>query len=259
MPAHGADFKRPLVFSTSHQLRARLFVGWPRLGFSNNKLVYKGPLPVSCYCGRAHSPMIGTTDSADFLTATSCALGSKFWDLFIMDDTLEARSDSLRDGGQTGLAPLAAVGIDPLLSVSLASCIGSRPVSEAWKAGNLTKSMLSDVPGIYNIHSYFSAPLPSSSWSSLRSSFFSLWKVTLVSGLIDPLRSTTGSSSPPILSSPSFLPTGTSSFSPVVTGAPYGSLNARFVGFSVSLLFNNNFPLVFHKRPVGSNGSVGTV
>ena len=55
----GADFKRPLgVFSASHQLRARLFTGWPRLVSSNNKLVYKGPLTVSCYCGRAHSPMV---------------------------------------------------------------------------------------------------------------------------------------------------------------------------------------------------------
>ena len=38
----GSDFKRPLgVLSTSHQFRARLFTGWPRLEFSNNKLVYR--------------------------------------------------------------------------------------------------------------------------------------------------------------------------------------------------------------------------
>ena len=54
--------------------------------------------------------MIGTTDSADFLTATSCALGSKFLAFFVVDDTLEASSDSLRDGRKAELAPLAAVG-----------------------------------------------------------------------------------------------------------------------------------------------------
>ena len=204
-----ADFKRPLgVFSTSHQLRARLFTGWSRLLSSNNKLLYKGPLPVSCCCGRAHSPMIGTSDSADFLTATSCALGSKFWNLFIIEDTLEARSDSLRDGGQTDLAPLAAVGIDPLLSVSLASCISSRrPVYEAWKADNLTRSTTLDFPGTHNSHAYFSAPQASSLWSSHRSSLCLLWKVTLVSGSTEPLRSTTGSSSP-VIGTPTFLPTG---------------------------------------------------
>ena len=133
-----------------------------------------------------HSPLIGTSDSADFLTATSCALGSKFLDLFIIEDTLEARSDSLRDGGQTDLAPLAAVGIDPLLSVSLTSCIGSRrPVYEAWKAGNLTRSTTLNFPGTHNSHAYFYAPQASSLWSSHRSSLCLLWKVTLVSDLLN--------------------------------------------------------------------------
>ena len=126
--------------------------------------------------------MIGTTDFDDFLASTSCALGSKFWDLFIVDDTLETRSDSLRDGRKADLAPLTAVGIDSLLSVSLASCIDSRrSVYESWKAGNLSRSTTLAFPGTHNSHAYFSAPQASSLWSSHPSSLCSLWKVTLVS------------------------------------------------------------------------------
>ena len=73
--------------------------------------------------------MIGVTDSDDFLTSICSALGSEFWNLFVFDDTLH-----------TSL-PLTAVGIDPLLLASLASSVGS------WKTGNLTISLLADIPG----------------------------------------------------------------------------------------------------------------
>ena len=92
----------------------------------------KSPLPISCYCGRNHSPLIGVTETDDFQTSMSLALCSKFWDLCVFDDSPAARFNSLRNGRQTDLAPLTAVGTDPLLSVSLASGIGSlRPACEA--------------------------------------------------------------------------------------------------------------------------------
>ena len=60
----------------------------------------------------------------------------------------------------------------PQLSVSLAFGIGSlRSIYEAWKAGNLTKAMLTDIPGTGNIDAYFSAPKGFSLLSSPRSSF----------------------------------------------------------------------------------------
>ena len=60
----------------------------------------------------------------------------------MFDDSLEARLHSLRDGAQTDLAPLAAVGVDPLRSVSLASGVGSlRSLYDSWTAGNLTRDM----------------------------------------------------------------------------------------------------------------------
>ena len=110
----GADFKRPLgALSTSIHLRSRLSLGWPRLETLCDKLVC--PLPVACYCGRSHSPMIGTTDCDDFITSLFSTLGAKFWNLCVFDETLEARDTSLRDGATTDLAPLKLVGIDPLL------------------------------------------------------------------------------------------------------------------------------------------------
>ena len=85
---------------------------WPRLETLHDRLVYKGPLPVACYCGRSHSPMIGTTDSDDFITSLFSSLGTKFWNHCVFDETLEARDTSLRDGATTDLAPLKLVGID---------------------------------------------------------------------------------------------------------------------------------------------------
>ena len=174
----GADYKRPLgFFTTSLHLRSRLSLGWPHLENHHGNLRYKGNLPISCYCGRNHSPLIGITDTDEFQTSTSVALGPKFWDLCVFDHSLETRFNSLGDGGQSDLAPLAAVGIDPLLSVSLASGIGSlRPAYKAWKAGALTQSMLADIPGCDGCNRYFSeaASLHFSLSSSPRSKLCSL-------------------------------------------------------------------------------------
>ena len=157
----GADYKRRLRFlTTSLHLRSRLSLGWPHLKYHHGRLIFRGPLPISRYCGRKHSPLIGITDTDEFQTSTSVALGPKFWDLCVFDHSLETRFNSIRDGGRTDLAPLAAVGIDPLLSVSLASGIGSlRPAHEAWKAGTLTQSMLTDIPGCDSYYKYSSVPV----------------------------------------------------------------------------------------------------
>ena len=122
--------------------------------------------------------MIGLTDTDDFRTSTSVGLGPQFCDPCVLDHSLGARIHSLRDGGQTDLAPLAAVGVDPLLSVSLASGIGSlRPVYETWKAGTLTQSMLTDIPGCDSYYKYSSVPVAAcfSLSSSPRSNLSSLW------------------------------------------------------------------------------------
>ena len=174
----GADYKLPLaILSTSLPLQAPLSLGWPHLKFYHGKLSYRGPLPISCYCGRKHSSLIGLTDTEDFRTSTAVALGPQFWDLRVADHSFGAGLHSLGDGGQTDLAPLAAAGIDPMLSVSLASGIGSlRPVYEAWKAGTLTQSMHTDIRGCDSYNKYFSdsvTPLFSLS-SSPRSKLSSL-------------------------------------------------------------------------------------
>ena len=208
--------------------------------------------------------MIGVTDTDDFRTSTSIALGPKFWKRCVFDHSLEARFLT-KDGGQTDLAPLTAVGVAPLLSVSLASGIGSlRPVYEAWKAGNLTKGMLADIPGISSCSTFFSASASQdfSLLSSPCSSLCSLWKVTSVQTSSDSLQ--VSSTCPPIPSHPSFRSTSTRSRSPtrlqrplvhlrprrdvssLVTGASPGSLSARCVGLTVSLSLITFSPLSFN-------------
>ena len=102
--------------------------------------------------------MIGTTDSDDFITSIFSTLGSKFWNLCVFDETLEAKDTSLRDGAKKDLAPLKLVGIDPLLSPSLTSRVGSlRSIYDAWKMDNLTVSMLADIPGAQGYTSFMAA------------------------------------------------------------------------------------------------------
>ena len=60
----GADYKRPIeVLSTCAPLRNRMSMGWPLLERVQDKFVCKGPLPLRCYCGREHTPLIGVSDS----------------------------------------------------------------------------------------------------------------------------------------------------------------------------------------------------
>ena len=91
----GADYKRPLGFlTTSLDLRSRVSLGWPHLENQHGNLRYKGHLPISCYCGRHHSLLIGITDTDECQTSTSGALGPKFWDLCVFDHSLETRFNS---------------------------------------------------------------------------------------------------------------------------------------------------------------------
>ena len=212
-----------------------------------NRLKYRGPLPLSCSCGREHTPLLGLTDDATFRTSSSVGFGAEFWISCVHDDMLERSFVSLRDGDRPDLTPL---GDSPLLSPSLASASTSlRSTHEAWKAGTLTKASLVDIAPSYSIAAYFPAPLCSSLGSSSRSCLCSLWKVFPVSStFVLPKGSTarTTSSTPTVSSlharsrSPCrmkkplvFLrPRG--DVSSVVTGAPPGSLSARCVVFTVS-------------------------
>ena len=243
-----SEYKRPIgIFSNCTSLRPLLFSGWPNLIEAQNSLKYKGPLPISCSCGREHIPFIGLSVDSTFRTSTVPGFGVDFWTSFVYDGTLERSSDPLRDGDQPDLTPL---GESPLLSPSLASASSSlRSTYEAWKAGTLTKASLVDIAPSDSIAVYFSSPHSSSLDSPSRSCLRTLWKVFLVSSTaVSPGASTAGatSSTPTV----SLLPARSRSpcrtkrplvllrprgdVSSVVTGAPPGSLSARCVVFSVS-------------------------
>ena len=68
-----SEYKRPIgILSNSTCLRPLLFLGWPNLFEVQNSLKYRGPLPLSCSCGREHTPLIGLTEDATFRTSISC-------------------------------------------------------------------------------------------------------------------------------------------------------------------------------------------
>ena len=243
-----SEYKRPIgILSNCTSLRPRLFLGWPNLVGVQNSLKYKGPLPLSCSCGREHIPFIGLADDATFRTSSSVEFGADFWITCVYDDILERSFASLRDGDRLDLTPL---GDSPLLSPSLASASTSlRSTYEAWKAGTLTKASLVDVAPSDSIAAYFSAPHSSSLGSSSRSCLCSLWKVSRVSSSVPlPVGSTAcATSSSPAVSSlrarsrspcrtkrPLVLLRPRGDGSSVVTGAPPGSLSARCVVFTVS-------------------------
>ena len=113
-------------------------------------------LPLSCSCGREHTPLIGLTDDATFRTSSSVEFGAEFWISCVYDDMLERSFVSLRNGDRPDLTPL---GDSPLLSPSLASASTSlRSTYEAWKAGTLTKASMVDIAPSDSIAAYFSAP-----------------------------------------------------------------------------------------------------
>ena len=133
-----SEYKRPIgILSNCTSLRPLLFLGWPNLVEVQNSLKYKGPLPLSCSCGREHTPLIGLNDDATFRTSSSVEFSADFWISCVYDDILERSFVSLKDGDRPDLTPL---GDSPLLSPSLASASTSlRSTYEAWKAGSLTK------------------------------------------------------------------------------------------------------------------------
>ena len=243
-----SEYKRPIgIFSNCTSLRPLLFSGWPNLIEAQNSLKYRGPLPLSCSCGRDHIPFIGLSDDSTFRTSSSVGFGAEFWVSSVYDDILERSSVSLRDGDRLDLTPL---GDSPLLSPSLASASTSlRSTYEAWKARTLTKASLVDVALSDSIAAYFSAPHSSSLGSPSRSCLRSLWRVFPVSStFVLPDRSTActtsststvsslraRSRSPCRMKRPLVLLRPRGDGSPAVTGAPPGSLSARCVVFTVS-------------------------
>ena len=243
-----SEYKRPTgILSNCTSIRPLLFLGWPNLLGVQDSLKYKGPLPLSCSCGREHSPLIGLADDSTFLTSASTGFGAGFWTSCVYDDMLERSFVSLRDGDRPDLTPL---GDSPLLSPSLASASSSlRSTYEAWKAGTLTKASLVDIAPSDSIAAYFSAPHSSSLGSSSRSCLYSLWKVSpVLSTVVSPDGSTacTTSSTPAVSSlrarsrspcrikRPLVLLRPRGDVSSAVTGAPPGSLSARCVVFTVS-------------------------
>ena len=236
-----------LEFSNCTSIRPLLFLGWPNLLGVQDSLKYKGPLPLSCSCGREHTPLIGLADDSTFLTSASTGFGAGFWTSCVYDDMLERSFVSLRDGDRTDLTPL---GDSPLLSPSLASAPNSlRSTYEARKAGTLTKTSLVDIAPSDSIPAYFSAPHISSFGSPSRSCLYSLWKVSpVLSTVVSPAGSTacTTSSTPAVSSlrarsrslcrikRPLVLLRPRGDVSSAVTGAPPGSLSARCAVFTVS-------------------------
>ena len=172
-----SEYKRPTgILSNCTSFRPLLFLGWPTLLEVQDSLKYKGPLPLSCSCGREHPPLIGLADDSSFLTSASAGFGAGFWTSCVYDDMLERSFVSLRDGDRTDLTPL---GDSPLLSPSLASASTSlRSTYESWKAGTLTKASMVDIAPSDSIAAYFSTG------SSPRSCLYSLWKVSTLSSSV---------------------------------------------------------------------------
>ena len=225
-------------------LRPLLFSGWPKLIKAQNSLTYRGPLPLSCSCGREHIPFIGLSCDSTFRTSSSVGFGAGFWSSCVYGDSLERSFVSLRDGDRPDLTLL---GDSPLLSPSLASAPNSlRSTYEARKAGTLTKASLVDIAPSDSIAAYFSAPHSSSFGSPSRSCLCSLRKVSRVplSGILPAGSTACTTSSTPTVSSlrarscrmkrPLVLLRPRGDASSVVTGAPPGSLSARCVVFTVS-------------------------
>ena len=175
-----SEYKRPIgILSNCTCFRPLLFLGWPNLVEVQNDLKYKGPLPLSCSCGRAPTPLIGLVNDSTFRTSSSVGFGAEFWTSCVFENMLERSFVSLRDGDRTNLTPL---GDSPLISPSLASASTSlRSTYESWKAGSLTKASLVDVAPSDSIAAYFSAPHSSSLGSSSRSCLRTLWLVSRVS------------------------------------------------------------------------------
>ena len=77
----GADQRRPLeIFTNITSLITRTYPGWPSLRLQGNtELIYEGPLPPSCQCLPAHSPIRGLNEHEEFRFSSSLAFGKQFW------------------------------------------------------------------------------------------------------------------------------------------------------------------------------------
>ena len=101
--------------------------------------------------------MIGVTDTADFITSTSIALGPKFWDLFVFDDTLGAiLIPSGMEVRQISL-PNSCRGLRYSLCHWLLALARCGLFTRLGKLATLRR-LLTDIPGTGNIDAYFSAP-----------------------------------------------------------------------------------------------------
>ena len=157
----GAESKRPIgLLSMSHQLRSRLHLGCTTDSFT--RALFRKIVLVAA--------------------AKSIAFGVDFWQLCVLNNPLDSELIPSMDGGlHTDFAPLEAVGISPLLSVSLASGIGSlRYVYEAWKAGSINRAMIIDIVDLDYCSAYLSSSPGFTLFTSSRSKLCSLWKVSYI-------------------------------------------------------------------------------
>ena len=131
------------LLSTCHDFGTGFTQGWPRLVFSEDRLVYKGPLPVDSGCGRTHTPLQGIDGNGDFISSQAHTLGVSFWVACCSLSLHSGQALSLRDGAVCSQCVPGALGQGGITSVSLASSVDSwRSQHEAWQAGTLERTEL---------------------------------------------------------------------------------------------------------------------
>ena len=146
----GAEHKRPIsVLSTGTKFGDEFFRGWPHLTLLDDRLSYRGPIPLSCGCSQGHIALRGSNDQGDFLSSQYVSPGTRFWTACLQASLVTGTRLPLRDGA-THSHPvpreLSAAGIDPLLSKSLAGGRDSwRSHYEAWKAGTLSSMSFTEL------------------------------------------------------------------------------------------------------------------
>ena len=143
----GSEYKRPMgLLSTCQDFGTWFTQGWPRLVSSEDRLVYKGPLPVNCGCGRTHPPPQGFDGNGDFTSAQAHTLGTSFWLACCSLSLHTGQSLPLRDGAVSLQCVPGAVGQGgntSYPSVSLASSADSwRSQYDAWQTGTLERTEL---------------------------------------------------------------------------------------------------------------------
>ena len=75
-----SEYRRPLGFlSNMDTFCSQLYDGWPSLSFTEDSLVYDGPLPKRCPCRNVHKTFKGLTQANDFISSATVSLGVSFW------------------------------------------------------------------------------------------------------------------------------------------------------------------------------------